>query len=220
MKKTLFAFAVLLSVSVHAQVRFSIAPEISLMRNFSPKQKFWALGETIQANFHFTSNQTAYVWLTYYTAGNFHNPFVATAKLPGTLPSSIPFTAYSVWRNNEVSIGWKHFFKGSFDALTGYNIYSIAGFGLMFTNVQNTFTPSIDTSLYNTPMNYGNSKFYRLTLDLGAGLEFPLGANFFLYGDARTWIPTTNYPSPFLQNNKNVPLPFMISGGMRILFGY
>ena len=216
----MFAFAVLFSVSVHAQIRFSVAPDISLMRNFSPQQKFWALGETIQLNFHFDPKQTAYAWITYYTAGNFHNPFIATAKSSTTIPSAIPFTAYAVWRNNEISLGWKHFFKGSFDAANGYNIYSTMGFGLMFTKVQNTFTPAVDTSVYNTPTNYGNSNFYRLTFDIGAGAEFPLGANFFLYSDVRTWIPTTSYPSPFLQNNKNVPMPFMIAAGMRVLFGY
>jgi len=190
------------------------------MRNFSPKQKFWALGETIQFNFHFNQRQSAYVWITYYTPGRFRNNFTATAKSLGTSPSSIPFTASAKWRNNEMSVGWKHYFKGSFDAEAGYNIYSIAGFGLMFTKVGNTFSTAIDTSLYNTPTLRGNSEFYRLTIDLGAGVEFPIGGNFFLYGDVRSWIPTSDYPSPYLHNNKNVPLPFMISGGMRILFGY
>lgn len=220
LKKIFIAIAILFSICVNAQIRFSIAPDISLMRNFSPQQRFFALGETVQANFHFDSQETVYAWITYYTSGKFNNPFVATAKSTTTFPAAIPFTAYGVWRNKEFSLGWKHFFKGSFDAQSGYNIYSTAGFGLMFTKVQNTFTPAIDTNLYTTPIRYGSSQFYRLTLDLGAGAEFPIGANFFLYADVRTWIPTTSYPSPFLQNTKNVPLPFMIATGMRILFGY
>ena len=90
----------------------------------------------------------------------------------------------------------------------------------MFTKVENVFTPAIDTSLYTAPTLAGSSEFYRLTIDIGGGIEFPIGGNFFLYSDIRTWIPTTDYPSPYLHNDKNVPLPFMIIGGMRILFGY
>jgi hypothetical protein len=205
---------------VHAQVRFSIDADLSLMRNFSPKQKFWALGETIQGNFHFNKKQTVYAWITFYTPGKFNNNFTATAKSLSTVPSSTRFTASATWRNNEVSIGWKHYLRGSFDSENDWNLYTIAGFGLMFTKVENIFNPVIDTSQYNAPLQAGKSEFYRLTLDLGTGIEFPVGGNFFLYGDVRTWIPTSDYPSPYLHNNKNVPLPFMISGGMRILFGY
>jgi hypothetical protein len=202
------------------QIRLSVAPDLSLMRNFSPKQKFWSLGQTVQFNFHFSAKESGYAWITYYTPGKFKNNFTATAKSSATIPYTIPFKASARWRNNEVSLGWKHYFKGRFDAESGCNIYGLAGFGLMFTKVENSFSPVVDTSLYISPTRSGNSEFYRLTIDLGAGVEFPIGGNFFLYSDVRTWIPTTNYPSPYLHNNKNVPLPFMISGGMRILFGY
>jgi hypothetical protein len=204
----------------HAQILISVAPDLSLMRNFSPKQKFWSLGQTVQLNFHFSSKESGYAWITYYTPGKFKNNFTATAKSLTTSPSVISFKAAAKWRNNEVSLGWKHYFKGSYDAETAYNIYGIAGFGLMFTKVENIFSPVVDTSMYNTPTLAGNSEFYMLTVDLGTGVEFPIGGNFFLYSDVRTWIPTTDYPSPYLHNNKNVPLPFMVSGGMRILFGY
>jgi hypothetical protein len=220
LKKLIAIFLLLSCIYGHAQIRISVAPDLSLMRNFSPKQKFWSLGQTIQFNFHFNAKQSAYAWLTYYTPGKFENNFNAIAKSQTTTPSVIPFKASAKWRNNEVSVGWKHYFKGSYDAEAGYNIYSIAGFGLMFTKVENIFEPAIDTSLYTTPTLSGNSEFYRLTIDLGTGVEFPIGGNFFLYSDVRTWIPTSDYPSPYLHNNKNVPLPFMISGGMRILFGY
>lgn len=219
MRKYSTTFMLLVSLCGHSQVRLSLGTDLSLMRNFSPKQKFWSLGETVQFNFHFNEKQSAYAWITYYTPGKFNNDFKATAKLPGTVPSNMAFKAAARWRSNEVSLGWKHYFKGSFDAETGYNIYSVIGLGLMFTKVENVFTPAVDTSLYSAPTLAGNSEFYRLTVDLGTGVEFPVGGNFFLYGDMRTWIPTTNYPSPYLHNNKNVPLPFMIAGGMRILFG-
>jgi hypothetical protein len=220
LKKLIAIFLLLGCIYGHAQIRISVAPDLSMMRNFSPKQKFWSLGQTVQFNFHFNAKQSAYAWLTYYTPGKFKNNFNAIAKSPTTNPSVIPFKASARWRNNELSVGWKHYFKGSYDAEAGYNIYSTAGFGLMFTKVENIFTPAIDTSLYTTPTLPGNSEFYRLTIDLGIGVEFPIGGNFFLYSDVRTWIPTSDYPSPYLHNNKNVPLPFMISGGMRILFGY
>lgn len=220
MKKLIAVSFLFITVCTHAQIRFSMAQDISLMRNFSPKQKFWALGATLQANFHFNKKQTAYAWLNYYTPGKFRNDFIATAKSQAIIPSSIRYRASASWRNNEVSFGWKHYFRGSYDAEEGWNLYTLAGFGLMFTKVENIFSPAVDTSRYNIPVWSGTSKFYRLTLDLGAGVEFPIGGNFFLYGDLRTWIPTSDYPSPYLHNNKNVPLPFMASGGMRILFGY
>jgi hypothetical protein len=207
-------------VCAHAQIRLSFSTDLSLLRNFSPRQKFWSLGETVQMNFHFNQKQSAYVWINYYTPGKFKNNFTATAKSSNTSPPTMPFKATARWRSNEVSLGWKHYFRGSFNAETGYNLYSTAGFGLMFTKVENNFTPAIDTGLYNAPTLAGNSEFYRLTIDLGGGVEFPIGGNFFLYGDVRTWIPTSDYPSPYLHSNKNVPLPLMISLGMRILFGY
>jgi hypothetical protein len=220
LKKLVAIFLLLSCIYSHAQVRISVAPDLSLMRNFSPKQEFWSLGQTVQFNFHFSAKESGYAWITYYTPGKFKNNFTATAKSSTTSPFTIPFTASAKWRNNEVSLGWKHYFQGSYDTEAGYNIYGLAGFGLMFTKVENIFSPAIDTSLYTTPTLAGNSEFKRLTIDLGAGVEFPIGGNFFLYSDVRTWIPTTNYPSPYLHNNENVPLPFMISGGMRILFGY
>jgi hypothetical protein len=219
LKKFIVVFLLLISISVHSQTRLSVAPNLSVMRNFSPQQKFWSLGETVQFDFHFNKKQSAYAWITYFTAGKFKNNFTATAKSVNTLPAVVPFKASAKWRSNEVSLGWKHYFKGSFDTETGYNIYGIAGFGLMFAKVENVFSPVIDTSNYSTPTLAGNSEFSRLTIDLGAGIEFPIGGNFFLYGDLRTWIPTSDYPSPYLHNNKNVPLPFIVGGGMRILFG-
>jgi hypothetical protein len=201
-------------------MRFSIAPDLSLMRNFSPKQKFWSLGQTVQGNFHFSKKETGYAWLTFFTPGKFKNNFTAVAKSSGTVPASIPFKATARWRNNQVSLGWKHYFRGSFDAGNDWNFYSTAGFGLMFTKVENLFQPGIDTALYSTPVLPGANEFKRLTIDLGLGMEYPIGGDFFLYGDARTWIPTTRYPSPYLHNNKNVPLPFIMAFGLRILFGY
>jgi hypothetical protein len=220
LKNLLGVFVMFIVVSSKAQIAFSFASDLSVMRNFSPEQKFWSLGQTVQFNFHFNQKQSAYAWLSYYTPGKFSNSFSATAKSIASVPSAISFRATEKWRNSEVSLGWKHYFKGGFETETSYGLYTIAGFGLMFSKIENVFNRSIDTSLYNTPTLPGNSKFYRLTLDIGAGVEYPVGGSFFVYSDVRAWIPTSDYPSPYLHKNKNVPLPFMVSLGMRILFDY
>ena len=220
MKNFVFVFFLLTGIQARAQIRFSIATDLSVMRNFSPQQKFWALGQTVQGNFHFNKKETAYAWLSYYSKGKFKNDFTATAKSSVTIPQLIRYRVSGTWRYREVSMGWKHYFKGAFDN-ERWNLYSIAGFGLMFTKAENIFSWSVDTALYNLPPApvSGINSFYRLTIDLGMGTEFPIGGNFFLYSDIRTWLPTSDYPSPYLHNNKNVPLPIMISAGMRILFG-
>jgi len=188
------------------------------MRNFSPGQEFWSVGETVQSNIHFTRKQSAYAWISYYTPAKYSNDFTATAKSSTTSPSSIPFTATAQWKTGHVSLGWKHYFIGGFDSEYGYSIYSIAGFGLMFTKVDNLFSTAVDTSLYSTTTLPGTDRIYRLTLDLGLGLEYPISGNFYLYGDLRTWIPTSDYPSPYLHSNKNVPMPLFLNVGLRIPF--
>ena len=220
LKQLLFIPVLLFALGANAQTRYSISSDFAVMRNFSPKQKFWTLGQTVEGNFHFSKKETAYAWINYYVPGKFKNRFTAIAKSPFTLPATIGSTAAAKWRNNEVSLGWKHYFKGSFDAETSWSLYGTAGFGLMFTKVVNSFSPAIDTAYYNAPLLSGSNQFYRLTLDLGIGIEFPVGGDFFLYSDLRTWVPSSGYPSPYLHNNKNVPLPAILSGGLRILFGY
>ena len=219
MKNLIFVFFSLGSICSHAQIRFGFATDLSVMRNFSPDQEFWCVGQTVHFNFHFNQKQTAYAWLNYYTPAKFKNEFTATAKSPNTVPSVISFSASAKWNIGQVSIGWRHYFKGGFDAENGYNLYGIAGFGLMITRVENILVPAIDTNFYTSPTVAGSDKFYRLTLDLGAGVEFPVGGSFFLYGDLRTWLPTSDYLSPLLHSNKNVPLPCIVSAGMRLLFG-
>lgn len=200
-------------------MRFSIATDISVMRNFSPKQKFFAIGQTVQPLFHLSSKETVYAWLSYYSRGKFHNDFTATAKSPATVPQAKTFRVTGQWLSNEVSVGWKHYVKGSFDQSETWSLYTIAGFGLMFAKVENIFRPNIDTSVYQLAAPVpGLNSFNRLTLDLGLGLDYPVGGNFFIYADARTWIPMSDYPSPYLHSNKNVPLPVTISAGLRILF--
>ena len=220
MRKIIFVLVFFIAIQVEGQVNFSISTDISLLRNFSPQQKFFAIGQTVQTNFHFNKRETGYAWLSYHTAGKFTNNFSASAKMPSTTPSTIAFKVQGKWRFREFSLGWKHFFKGSYDAETDWSLYSIAGFGLLFTAVENTTKTVVDTSLYNTSATptIGVTEFKRLTIDLGLGGEIPLGGNFYFYGDLRTMLPASNYPSAYLHNNKNVPFPFSAHLGLRILF--
>ena len=221
LKKEFLSVLLLSGLASNAQIRSSLATDVTLLRNFSPQQKFWAVGQTIRGDFHFSSRETAYAALVYYSPGKFHNFFIATAKSSQTVPSQVAYFVAGEWRMRQVSLGWKHYFKGTFDADQHWNLYGIAGFGLVFSRIVNTFD-MVDSSLYNSPSRprQGQGEFKRLTLDLGIGGEIPLGGNFFAYGEAKTWLHTTNYPSPYLHNTRNVPMPVIIGAGLRILFGY
>ena len=218
--RSILLFLLFVKTHGYAQIRASISTDLSLVRNFSTDQHFWALGQTVQGNFHFSKKETVYAWVNYFVNGKFRNNRTATAK-PGQSPDMINYKVKSVWNAREISIRLKHYWIGAFNSETGWNIYSIAGLGLNWTNVENIFTPAFDTAHYNyyAPIE-GSGQFTRLTLDLGGGVEKSLGGNFFLYGDLRTALPASDYPSPWTANNKNVPLPLILGFGARILFGY
>lgn len=222
LKKLILASALYATLSSKAQVRFSFATDVSALRNFSPKQKFWAVGQTIQANFHLNKKETFYAWLVYYSPGRFENVFRAYAIQPGTNPASVAYRMKGLWKVKEFSLGLKHYFKGDFKRETGWNLYGLAGLGLMFTDVKNTLNSPVDTSKYRldaVPVE-GIASFKRLTLDLGLGAEVPLGGDFFIYSDIKTFMQASSFPSPYLHRNKNVPLPLMANLGVRILFGF
>lgn len=219
---TVVVFLTLLPASAFAQLRFSIATEVSLLRNFSPHQKFWAFGQGVEGDFHFTKKNTLYAWIDYHTKGSFSNSFMAPAKSPGTSPEAFPYTVKGKWGMRQVSIGWKHYMKGSFNESSGWNLYGAAGFGLLFSKIQNSLETRLDTATYQLlpapAMGAGN--FKRLTLDLSLGVEYPVADGFFLYGDLRTCLPSSDDPSSYFHDQQRVPLPLMINAGLRILFGY
>lgn len=224
MKKIIFIFAFIIAVQLNAfpQIRFSVATDISLLRNFSPQQKFWGFGQTVQGNFHFSKKETAYAWITYYSQGKFTNNFKAAERTLGTVPDAMQYSVTGKWRYRQVSLGWKHYFKGSYDEEKTWNIYGIAGFGILFTRAENNLSSTIDTTVYMLKPKpiLGTDDFKRLTIDLGIGTEYPVGGNVFLYGDVRTWIPSSFYPSPLFHNKRNVPFPIIINAGIRILFDF
>jgi len=222
LKQLFVIFTLLLCLQLTAQVRVSFATDVSGVRNFSPQQKFWAIGQTVQAQFHLSDRNAMYVWLIYFSPGRFDNNFTATARSGTTTPSNYNFKVKAVWNMREFSVGWKHYFRGGADMERGNSgIYGIAGFGLMFTGLKNTYFTEVDTALYSNggaPLA-GSSNFRRLILDLGLGYEVSLGADFYVYADARTMVRASSYPSPYFHRTKDVPLPLIASLGVRIRFG-
>ena len=197
----------------------SVATDGSLLRNFNEGQKFWAFGQTVQLNVHFSKKEALYAWISYYTNGRFKNNFTAIAKDPATVPQQTAYTVYTGLRFRQLSLGWKHFFIGAFDSEQIWNAYGYAGFGLLFGKADNRYSQTGDTSLYfiESPAA-GSGAFKRLTFDLGLGTEFPLGTDVFMYTELRTWIPTTDYPSPYLYNNSGkFPSAAAVNLGLRIV---
>jgi hypothetical protein len=202
-----------------AQKAASIATDLTLLRNFSENAGFTAFGQTVRVQVHFNQKESGYAWINYYINGKYKNDFTALPYDP-LINSAIQYTSSSKVGFRQLSIGWQHFFRGGFDGDT-WSIYSLAGFGLLTGKVENTYNPVIDTSKYFVPKKAieGTGTFRRLTLDLGLGAETQIASGFFLYGEARTWIPASRYPSPYLYNN-NIPRVGILSGGVRILFDY
>jgi len=203
-----------------SQVRVSVATDISAQRSLKEDQRFWALGQNIVFDWHFSSKGTAYGLISYYSVGKFKNSLTATAKSPTTSPQEIGFTNDAEVRFHQISIGWKQYLVGKFDAEIKWNLYTITGFGLLFGKANNSFSMVIDTSLYNPPAYpvSGKGHFKRLTFDLGLGWEIPVSAAAFVYSEGKIWIPTTDYPSKYLLVNDNAPLVAILSVGLRILF--
>ena len=209
-----------LSQILFAQTRISFATDASLQKNFKKDQRFLAIGQDLIFNWHFTPRNGAYASLSYYSNGKFKNTLSATAKFLNTSPQQIFFINNAQVNLRQISLGWKYYLVGSSDAEAGWNLYGVAGFGLIFGRASNSYSTTIDTSLYNTPQQpvNGSGHFKRLTLDLGLGWEIPLGADIYLYSEGRVWIPTTDYPSKYLFINNNAPLAGMVAVGLRVLF--
>ena len=220
-KKLLISFWPVLFSAVTAfcqQTNFSLATDMGVLRSFKKEQRFWAEGQTIHMHLHFTPKEGAYWWLSYYTPGKFTNKLAATAKLPATSPQQVNYLNNAEMRLRQVSIGWKQYLKGSSENEESWNLYAFGGFGLIMGSVVNAQSVSIDTALYNTPVQKGKANFKRLTLDLGIGWEVNIGGAIFLYNEGKVWIPASDYPSEYVFINRNAPLTASVSIGIRVLF--
>ena len=135
MKKTkliLLLIAWALSLTAFSQIRISGSTNFIVLRSFKKDQRFWAIGQDIMVDWHFTTKGGAYASLSYSSNGNFTNQLSATAKATTTSPQEISFTNKAELRLNQISLGFKHYFVGTTDAEIKWNLYSITGFGLMF----------------------------------------------------------------------------------------
>lgn len=191
---------------------------MSILRSFKKEQRYWSIGQTVHFHFHFTPTDGAYAWISYYSDGKFSNALTADAKSSTTLPQQIGYQNKAQVRFKHISFGWKRYLKGRFDSEKKWSLYGYAGFGLMMGSIVNTHSVGIDTSIYIVPVLGGKANFKRLTLDVGLGAEFPLGADIYLYFEGRALIPTTDYPSHYLFINKKAPFTGAANAGLRILF--
>jgi hypothetical protein len=206
------------SAAVYAQYG-SIATDVSLLHNFTQGSKFFAIGQTVQGLYHFDPKTSAYAWICYYTPGRFENNFSAVSKDSAVTPQQLSYSTTSSLRYRQFSVGLRHYFKGSYNSETTWNLYGLAGFGLLMVKAENTYNPPVDTALYIVPQQSiaGTENIVRLTADLGLGMETLLGGGIYLYADARTWIQTTRFVSPYLYAQA-VPRVLILSAGVRILF--
>ena len=79
---------------------------------------------------------------------------------------------------------------------------------------------NLDTSIYQPPAQPINAegRFQRLTLDVALGGEVPIRGDLYLYLEGRSWVLTSQYPTPLVLENKNTPMLFAANFGLRILF--
>ena len=208
----------LFHITAFTQTAFSIATDLSAVRNQKANQQFWTAGNTIKGEIHLTKKHGPYMWVSYIIAGKFKNRLSAEAISPSTSPQSLAFTNKAKMNLKQVSIGWKHYFKGGSNTDDSWSFYGLAGFGIIGGSVSNSFQTAIDTSLYTVPVINGSSRFKRLTADLGLGWEIPISGDLIIYNELTAWVPASDYPSKYLVANNKAPMIVSFHLGLRIYF--
>lgn len=218
--KIFLFFFLLPALPATSQVKFSLATDASLLRNFDGRHTFTVIGQTIHGQWHMDQKSTVYAWLTYHTDGKYRSSLVATARSVTTLPQTISFTTNSQMSLRHLSIGLKRYLLGSFQKLEKLSLYGAGGFGLIIGKATNNFSMAIDTSLYTVQNNIlsGSGEFKRLSFDITAGWEIPVAYEIFVFSEARIHIPVSGYPNNYLLKNSNVPFSGSVNLGVRILF--
>lgn len=218
MKKFVACLAVLWAFFPADAQQVSIATDVSALRSFAAQSRFFAIGQTVQAQYHFSAKTTGYGSIRYYSNGRFRNTLQATARDSTVFPAIQNFSVRTQARYRHLSFGLKHYLKGAYNNESGWNLYAITGFGLLLAKVENTHAPAVDASLYFVPYQgmAGSKNVVRLTADLGLGAEMLLGSGIYLYTDAHTWIKASSNRSPYLFSNE-WPRVLALSFGVRIL---
>ncbi|MBK6936644.1 MAG: hypothetical protein IPH18_06965 [Chitinophagaceae bacterium] len=221
MYKKLYIQAILcifITIQAWAQPRFSIATHPEVLRSLRKEQQFWAFGHNTQAQFHLTPKDGIYVSFGYYSAGKFENQLEAKAKDIIYAPQQIAFTNQAGLNTKHFAAGWKKFLKGNAEAEESWNLYSIAGFGLLFGKISNVHSSSVDTTKYVVPVLEGAAKLTRLTYDIGLGVDVPTKGDIYFYSEAKLCVPAWGYPSNYLLVNDKAPFMATFGAGIRILF--
>ncbi|MBI5370732.1 MAG: hypothetical protein HZA79_01770 [Sphingobacteriales bacterium] len=216
---TILSLLIILSYFAGAQFpRFSLGTDLGLLHNFQQEQGFSTIGYRVNANFHLTRKDGITTAFTLSGIGKYENTLSATARDISTNPQQLHYTNKGQMRFRQVTAGWKHYIRGAPDTESGWNLYGHAGFGLLLGRINNLHSPTIDTADYTLPVLQGQARFKRLTFDLGLGWEKPVGGDFYFYTEARVFIPSSDYPSPYILVNQNAPFAGMLGAGLRILF--
>lgn len=217
-----FAFCILFPSLAMGQVNFSFATDVSVLRSFDERQSFTVIGQTVHGLVHLDPLHSIYAFVSYHKNGRYSNRLMAFARQSTTQPQAISFRNNSEMRLRQISVGLRRYFLGNFKREEKVNLYGSAGFGLILGKAFNTFSVSVDTSLYAVENNItnGSGRFRRLSFDLSAGFEFNVAYEIFFFSEARMYVPASDYPSNFLVKSNDAPLLGSINLGIRILFNY
>lgn len=215
----LLFLSLFLFIAVGAKAQFSLSTDVSVLRNHSPQQGFWSAGQTIRAGWYTGKKGGPYASITYYLKSRFNNSFSALVKDPlSPLPPQQRYSVNSTWQFRQLSVGWKHYLKGTYNLERSWSIYGLTGFGVLFTRAANQFSAPVDTAAYTvTGPVQQTGDFRRLTFDLGLGGEWEIGADIYAYAELRSWIQASSTPSPLMVQNHNVPLSTSLHAGLRML---
>jgi len=217
-KSILLIFLFIAGVAFSQKAQFSLATDVGVLHSFKKDQRFWCAAQTVVGNFSFTSKDGFYIWFFYTINGKFSNDLTANAKSVFTVPMQVSYTNEATLRFSHISMGWKHYLKGTYYSDDTWNLYGYGGFGLMFGTVENRHSTSIDTADYVAPVVQGKGHFKRLTFDVGLGYEIQVADDIYFYTEARVLLPTTDYPSDYLFVDENAPLTGSINAGIRLFF--
>lgn len=213
-----FTLCVFLFATHFATAQFSLGTDVSLLRNSSPQQQFWTVGQTIRSEWHTSSSDGPYLSIGYYVKSRFSNQFAATAKNAATFPAQIIYSANSSWQFRQAILGWKHYFKEGFNSEKNAGLYGTIGTGLLFARIENRFSQNVDTSRYQSAgPTAAAGTFRRIVLDLGLGGEWAIGADVYFFGELRALLQASETPSALVAGSRSVPLGTSVHAGLRVL---